>query len=457
MINWQQFGLRSNPYDTLPLIEGGELPINKAFVGRTIELQSLKDIFLSDSRACLTILGNVGVGKTSLANFHKFLFKYEEKKKPLFSFRREIEASKNILNKKSFLTEVIGSTLREIRLLDPDLIKKEEFLQKLEKLVDITQSLDISAGISIAGFGGEFGKTGITEYPPSLSNTMLENYFSNLVEFIKSHEIAGKRFGGLIVHINNFDIVLSDSKEKRGVIGFFQEIRDILQTRDVYYLFLGPKHLFRDIISVEKRLKSVFHLSPLVVNPLSKLEIIKAFEERMDLLKSPDVVKYIAPFSNEAIFSLYDLYEGDARSIMNGLKDILSQVPETVLEPLGVDEAMLLLGKERWEVIKKSELTKEQEELLIFLATSSNYVTQKDLATKFKKAPSNISGYYFNPLKDAGVIEVKKQDGKLKYWGLTQDYIPIKYILKSKESIQQKTKEDIRQLSLFSKRVENGS
>ena len=86
MINWQQFGLRSNPYDTLPLIEGGELPIDKAFVGRTMELQSLKDIFLSDSRACLTILGNVGVGKTSLANFHKFLFKYVEKKKSLFSF-----------------------------------------------------------------------------------------------------------------------------------------------------------------------------------------------------------------------------------------------------------------------------------------------------------------------------------------------------------------------------------
>lgn len=451
MINWQQFGLRSNPYDTLPLIEGGELPINKAFVGRTAELHSLKDIFLSDLRACVTILGNVGVGKTSLANFHKFLFKYEEKNKPLFSFRREIEASKNLLNKKSFLTEIIGSTLREIRLLDPDLIKKEELLQKLEKLVDITQSLDISAGISIAGFGGEFGRTGTTEYPPTISNTILENYFSNLIDFIKTHEIAGKRFKGLIVHINNFDVVLADSNDKREVMRFFQEMRDILQTKDVYYLFLGPRHFFRDIISTEKRLKSVFNLSPVVVNPLSKSEIVQAFEERMGLLKSPDVVKYIAPFSNEAIFRLYDLYEGDARSIMNGLKDILSQVPETVLEPLGVEEALLLLGKERWDSIRGIGLTREQEEILKFLAISSEYVTQKDLAAKFKKAPSNISGYYFNPLKDAGVIELKKQDGKLKYWGLTQDYIPIKFILKSKEVIQQKTKDDIRQLGLFSR------
>ena len=36
-INWQQFGLRKNPYDTLPLIEGGDISIDKAFVGRDVE------------------------------------------------------------------------------------------------------------------------------------------------------------------------------------------------------------------------------------------------------------------------------------------------------------------------------------------------------------------------------------------------------------------------------------
>jgi len=41
---------------------------------------------------------------------------------------------------------------------------------------------------------------------------------------IKDYLEAGKRFDGLIVHINNFDVVLSDSKEKKGVIRFFQEV-----------------------------------------------------------------------------------------------------------------------------------------------------------------------------------------------------------------------------------------
>ncbi|PJC30550.1 hypothetical protein CO051_05230 [Candidatus Roizmanbacteria bacterium CG_4_9_14_0_2_um_filter_39_13] len=448
MINWQQFGLRSNPYDTLPLIEGGELPIDKAFVGRSAELQILKDIFLSDTRACLTILGNVGVGKTSLINFHKFLCKYEEKVKPVFSFRREIEASTHILNKYSFLIEIIGSVLREIRLLDPELISSQNLLAKLERLVDITQTIGISGGVHF-GIGNIDVAESSMNLPPSIPVTVLEGYFADLVKFIINTKIASRQFRGLIIHVNNFDILLSDAKMRKEVVCFFQEIRDLLQIPNVYYFFLGPIPLFRDIISSEKRIKSMFHLTPLVVNPLSKLEVVKALEERMGLLKSRDVAKFISPFSSEVIYKLYDLYQGDVRSIMNGLKAILSQVSEIVLEPLGPNEALLLLGKERWHSLEALSLTDEQIEVLKILATSQEMITQKDLAKLTNKAPSNISGYYLNPLKDAGIIELKKKKGNLKYWGLTQDYIPIKFILEAKKIIQQKTEENMQQLALF--------
>ena len=135
-INWQQFGLKKNPYDTLPLIEGGDLSINKAFVGRDSEKQFLDSLLESNNRLCLTICGDVGVGKTSLANFQKFIWKYT-KSKLLFSFRREIEANRDLLNKKNFLIEIIGSVLREIRLLDPNLLKND-LLKKLSQIVDIS-------------------------------------------------------------------------------------------------------------------------------------------------------------------------------------------------------------------------------------------------------------------------------------------------------------------------------
>jgi len=132
MINWQQFGLKKNPYDTIPLVEGGDLPIQKAFVGREKEKEFLDNLFESENHSCLAICGNVGVGKTSLANFQKVIWKYN-KPKLLFSFRREMEACDELLNKKNFLIEIIGSVLREIKLLQPKLFKNELLIKLNQK------------------------------------------------------------------------------------------------------------------------------------------------------------------------------------------------------------------------------------------------------------------------------------------------------------------------------------
>lgn len=148
IINWQQFGIKKNPYDVLPLIEGGDISIEKAFVGRVRERKFLEDLFTSESRVCLTICGSIGVEKTSLANFHKFIWKYYKDDNLLFSFRREIEISEKMLDKRSFLIEIIGSILREIQLIDPELMKKFDLLKRANQVVDISQSLSFTAGLS---------------------------------------------------------------------------------------------------------------------------------------------------------------------------------------------------------------------------------------------------------------------------------------------------------------------
>src|SRR3989338_3322564 len=124
LISWQQFGLKKDPYDTLPLVEGGDLPMEEAFVGREKERHFVDNLFSAEDRLCLTICGDVGVGKTSLMNFQKFIWKYW-KEKLLFSARREIEAGTRILDKKNFIIEIIGSVLREIKLRDEKLLKKD--------------------------------------------------------------------------------------------------------------------------------------------------------------------------------------------------------------------------------------------------------------------------------------------------------------------------------------------
>lgn len=449
-INWQQFGLKKDPFDTSALIEGGDLPIEKAFVGRDQEISFLDGLFESSDRLCLTICGLVGVGKTSLVNFHKFIWKYK-KIKLLFSFRREIEASKELLNKRSFLIEIIGSVLREIKLLQPALFKNN-LLNKLNKIVDISQSIDISIGASAYGFGGDIGGGKNTVQPIQLSTATLEGYFVELVEFLKANEINGKKYFGLIVHVNNFDVVLENKEDKKSVIGFFNEIRDILQTKDVYFLFLGPQNLFSDIIASQQRVKGVFYQTPLKVNPLSKTEITKAFEERMTILQSDDVRKYIKPIEDDVIFRLYDLYNGDIRSIMSSIRDILGQNADKLSKTtLTSNEAMLLLGKERWERIESAmKLTDEQKKILRYLATADKYISQKEVAALFGLARANVSGYYFKPLKENNIIEEKEKNGQTPYFGLTRDYVPLKWLLEAQKDLSQKLKDQrLEQMKLF--------
>ena len=115
--SWQQFGLKKNPYDTLPLVEGGDLPIEEAFVSRQEEHNFIDRLLSAEDRLCFAVCGDVGVGKTSFVNFQKFIWKYK-KEKLLFSTRREIEASARLLDKKNFIVEIIGAVLQEIKLKD---------------------------------------------------------------------------------------------------------------------------------------------------------------------------------------------------------------------------------------------------------------------------------------------------------------------------------------------------
>ncbi|HEX2792706.1 MAG TPA: hypothetical protein VHO23_03250, partial [Candidatus Paceibacterota bacterium] len=250
-INWQQFGLKSNPYDTLPLVEGGELALEEAFVGREKEREFLDGLFDSEDRVCLTVCGDVGVGKTSLANVQKYEWKYR-KPKLLFSFRREIEACDDVLSKRGFITEILASVVREIKLLEPSLLK-EEVLMKVVSILDVSQNISISGGISASYMGNgasvEFARAHSASQPLQISTAVLEEYLRELLDFVRTTPIRGFSYSGLVVHMNNFDVVLAERDGLERTIRFFNEVRDILQTRHLYFLFLGPRNLFKEVIS----------------------------------------------------------------------------------------------------------------------------------------------------------------------------------------------------------------
>lgn len=445
---WEQFGLRGNPYASVPLLEGGELPITQAFIGREKERKYINDLFNTDNRACLTICGNVGVGKTSITNVQKFAWKYQEKQKPLFSFRREIEASEINLNKKNFILEIMGSVIKEIELVDPQLVKKHEFLIKLNQMVDIMQTMGLSGSVSAGAFGLNI-QSNISEkqntQPFYVTMASLEQHFDKLLHFIRTHKIAGVQYQGLIVHANNFEITMKSNKKL--VLQFFAEIRDFLQTPHVYFIFLGPNNFFKDIIAKEMRVKAVFEQTPIILAPLSKEELIQALDKRLELLKSPTAKQVIKPFDNLVIEQLYDMFAGDIRIIMSSLKDIVTYLSDKLPKTLPVDEALFLLGKERLSHIE-TILAQEQLKVLAYLASQETPVTQKMVADALNKDQRNIASYYFKPLLEHDIIEVKLEEGKHKYWGLTKKYLPLQEVLRSQQKLHHQL---AKQVDLFQK------
>lgn len=448
LLNWQQYGLKKDPYDTVPLVEGGDILIEKAFIGRAKEMEYLNTLFESHERLCLTICGSIGVGKTSLANFHKYLWKYD-KIKLLFSSRREIEAHDDILNKKSFLLEILSSLLREIELMDTKLLKKEP-LQKIRRLTDVTQSMSISGGLSggsaLFTLGGQLGSEKNVSLPSEITMATLEGYFVELIAFIKNNPIQGRIYSGLIIHMNNFDIILAQKNGYARIIKFFNEVRDILQTQDVYFLFLGPKNFFKEIIAKEPRVKGIFMPNPLMLSSLGKMDIVKALEERMKLLRSDGVEEYIKPLADEVIYELHDFLNGDIRLIMTSLRYILIQAAKKeVNKSLSLEEAKYLLAQHRWETMEASTgFTEDQKKILLdYIIKSEGDISQKEVALKTGKAQSNISGYYFRPFKDAGIIEAVKKEGKMLYWGLTPMYRPLKWLKEGQQKVEDEIQSEL--------------
>ncbi|MCF7830600.1 MarR family transcriptional regulator [Candidatus Gracilibacteria bacterium] len=170
----------------------------------------------------------------------------------------------------------------------------------------------------------------------------------------------------------------------------------------------------------------------------------------MELLKSDNISEYIKPIADEVVYRLYDLYEGDIRSIMTGIRDILGQHSEKLTQPLNVSDAMLLLGKERWSRIEQGfKLTGEQKKVLLFLIENNEYISQKDVSNLLGIAQPNVSGYYFKPFKEAGIIEEKDKKGKEIFWGLSTDYVPLKWLTEEQKIAAKSIKEGTEQMGLF--------
>lgn len=430
--DWQQFGLKRNPFDITPLVEGSDLSIEDVFVGRTREQRILDNLFSQEERLCLIVSGDVGVGKTSFVNRQKYIWKYKTQKL-LFSSRREIEMNSQLLSKKQFILEILGSVVREIQLRD-ERVLKTSLLKKIQTVVDIYQEASFSGGFSVAGYGGmSLRKSNSLAKPIEIPLSVLEGYLSDLVEFLKSKEIGGFKYSGLIVHVNNFGELLSG--QEKAVRDFFLEIRDLLQMQGVYYIFIGPQDFYEKIVLKSQRLKHVFHDRPMMLRPLSALQVYETLIRRIEQLKSDDVQDLVKPFNKAFIISLYTLFQSNVRSIMQALNDVFKEQNLLLIKTLTTDEGLFLLQRSRWRSIQDEiNLTAEQMRVLKILIEENHPLTVQDWASLSEKESKYFASQYIKRFRESGIIEHVETKNDHKYWWLTS-----RYIILAKQSHKKKT------------------
>lgn len=76
---WSRYGFRGNPFDTAALSAsaGALLPVSKAIVGRDMEStesKMLSGVLRSGGGGRAVVEGDVGVGKTTFVNYHRYLW-----------------------------------------------------------------------------------------------------------------------------------------------------------------------------------------------------------------------------------------------------------------------------------------------------------------------------------------------------------------------------------------------
>ena len=407
---WELYGVRENPFSTSPiLVIGGAIPI-ESFVGRREHIERLSKILGSRGGSRTFIYGDIGVGKTSFVN----VVRSSAYEKNFFTHFKEI-TTQDKWEADDFIINTLSAIYSTLKLLKEKPIS-DDLYKKLEGLFGIGK-LNINAGISIAGFGGNFGsEQKTTEKLPSFS---LHQFFNEIIE-----DINKQTKKETIIHYNNLELI--SEKKLRHI---FDNLRDFFQTKGVHFIFVGNLTAYSILQSIP-RFSSILTDTPFHIEILGFEEVKQIIKKRFEHLCISKDYNIIYPFNEDCLKILYDLMKGNIRDILNSLSSAVFQA--TSERPIILDRNKLSkILKEILETRYLNLLTPKAKEVLNEMVKYEE-ITNKALSDKLKIPRSNISTY-IKDLEDAGCVYLRRKNGKDKFWKVDPK---IKWSL-LKESSQQ--------------------
>lgn len=404
----RKFGFKDNPFDAraLSLHVDNVLPISQAFVGRDLsspESRTITNILSLSGGGRFVIEGEVGVGKTTFLNYHRYLWEHESED-PLFTPLEEISVEIQ-WGVKEFLLNLLGVLMEKlIFLLGEKRCAKNTLFRQIFFLTRVYEGKrkNFQGSLSLGFIGGSIHSQDVVTVP-EVPEAQLLQYFKQLVR-----EIKALGYVGIFLHLDNFEPLVGESPQNTQL--FFHRIRDVLQTPDVYYAFVGYPGFYMEVIHPIERVSSIFYLLPILLPPLSEKEVLEAIEKRYSLLSEGE---FTPPVERDFIGELYQLYQGKFRSILDSLSTLIISFPHPSPRTLSSQEARELLSQELRRRVS-SLLTEREMTVLLAVASEEEAIGAK-IAKKVNMQPQNVSRT-FKVLEKNKLIYPSRRKGNRIYY-----------------------------------------
>jgi hypothetical protein len=414
---WERYGFRDNPFDTraLSLSPGSLLSVADAFVGRAMnspESKLMTNFLRSAGGGRVVVEGDVGVGKTTFVNYHRYLWQTEAKTK-LLTPATEISVQRD-WGPRELLLNVLTLLAGRLSLsMSPKAVEGDRLLTEVRALTGVLlkEWVSVSGGGSVLGFGASAGRTkSLAVQRGEVSTAGLREYFERLLE--RAGQLG---FVGVILHFNNLELLARRSPKDLAL--FFDEARDLLQTRGVYFVFVGYTGMFQEIIVPQERVRSIFFGRSIHLPPLSREEVHQAIARRYEILAAQPK-RWIPPVDGPVVDYLYEVFRGRIRFIMDAITSLATQLPEGMTGTLATEDAQLLLEQLTWERVK-SVLT-ETELVVLRAAVRQSRFTNSSLTKATGKGKQNIARYV-NRFLGLHLIHPAEHRGRNVYYEISPD------------------------------------
>src|SRR3989338_2150320 len=404
------YGVKENPFSISPImVMGGAIPID-SFVGRGEFKKRLSRIIGSKGGSRVFVYGDIGIGKTSFVN----VVRSSAVQKGFFTHFKEI-TTQDKWTPDEFVLNTLSAIYSTLKLLKEKPVSNDTY-DRLESLFEIGKT-SISAGISVAGFGGNYASQ--KKSPDVLPSVSLQSFFAELIE-----EINNNTKKEVIIHYNNLELM----SEKK-IRSLFGTLRDYFQTKGVHFIFIGNLTAFSILQSVP-RFSSILSDTPFHIETLIYNEVIEVIRKRFEGLRISEKLNLIYTYNEHCLKILYELMDGNIRDILNSLSTAVFHA--TTESPVKLDKNKL--ARVLNEVLEKrylNRLTPREREVLGEIIKHKE-ITNKALSDKLKIPRSNISNY-IKDLENSGCVFLRRKNGKDKFWKADPK---IKWLLLKEDSQQ---------------------